>query len=167
MINKQLGTIMVFDQEYFESILPVRRKSNALLWKRKFYQGEHVYLIKFDDPSDVRILVRSSVDRSGFARGKGHDSIRVYLVHGEDPAAVVSGKISKFVTRKPGWERRMYAQFSLFRSWRKKAGDCMVCGLPRRIFVTKSKTSRYFGKVCATCCGPDDFIVVAEKVSGK
>lgn len=161
-INVPHGNIMRFNRAYFESILPRRRSTGEPLWTRAFYQGEWVYTIEFDDPDDVRIMVRSSIDQTEFSASTGRDSIRTWLIVGDDPGMVVSAKVKNLIKRTPGWEKNLYSHFSTLREWRERAGNCRVCGAPRRIFKVKKKGS-YQGKVCATHCQADKFVVVADK----
>jgi hypothetical protein len=159
MVNVKTGNIMRFDREYFESVLPVGKVSGKILWKRGFYQGEWAYLINMGDPNDVKLYVRSSIGEDDFSGGSGEDSIRILLVHGNDPRAVIASKVTHHVTRRPGWEQRMREQFSTLRQWRIAAGDCKVCSAPRNIRKVK-KAGQNKGRIFAQHCKADDFVWV-------
>lgn len=152
MHKENNGSIDIFDREYFESVLPVGKKTGKLLWRRDAVGGEWQYIIDMGDP-EVFICVRSSVDSgTDMSASTGQDSIRAWLLHRRDDGDYpLSVKVTKWTTRQAGWESRLWDILSQLREWRKTAGNCVECGKPRRIFKVKNG-GRNQGRVFARCC---------------
>lgn len=141
-----------FSRQEFEAALPKGKNTNRKLWEEitdpKTQKGEHVYIIEIGIEG-VYILVRSSVStRTGRSNGNGEDSIRLYLVDGG--LRPLSIKLSKWITRVPGWEKRMWVKFGEMRKLAQKAGNCKKCG-QRKIFKVKKEGSKNKGRLFAKC----------------
>lgn len=113
------GNIEVFDREYFESILPKNKKTKRRLWEAKVEWGEWVYYIWMNDPHGARIKVRSSIaSDTDWSDGSGQNSIRIWLVN--QFGKPIQKKKQAYVTRRLGWEKRMWKLFSEIRQERQK-----------------------------------------------
>src|SRR5688572_449905 len=96
--------IETFTQEEFEAALPRHKVTQKPLWTYEgFNMGEHCYSVFVDDKT--KIYVRSSIDATGKSADTGEDSIRTFLVDKNNKG--LGSKISKWTTRKPGWDKRM------------------------------------------------------------
>ncbi len=125
-----------FTREQFEAALPVHKVSGVPLWTAVGLQdGEYTYLVSITPL--VSIKIRSSVDHTGFAATTGEDSIRLWLV---DPktAKPMGSKLSKFVTRVHGWDRRLVAQLRELWQYGKAIAPCS-CGVATRVFKVKAE----------------------------
>ena len=143
----------VFDRTDFEAALPVSKTSSQPLWvPRGLIQGEWTYAVPVNP--GVEILIRSSVRADGTSADTGKDSIRCYLV--DDVAHKPLGpKLSKYITRVNGWERRMTE--TLRELWRigRMLGACPSCGSALRLMRVKKEgpnKGRLFIS-CNTCDG--------------
>ena len=137
-----------FTKEEFEASLPVHPVTREVRWTYAgFNGGEHVYRVKID--SRVFVEVRSSVGEDGISAGTGEDSIRAWLVR--EDGSPLGSKVSRWTTRQPGWQERLRGVLNTLRDWRKSAGDCPVCGNPKKVFKVKAATSHNKGRVFACC----------------
>lgn len=142
--------IETFTKDQFEKSLPVHKETGVPLWDHLgLIQGEHTYFIKIDN--SVGIEIRSSIDKTGISATLGQDSIRAWLVDsGRNP---LGSKVSKYTTRRPGWQERTKEVLRTLWKWRKMAGNCEVCGEPNKIFKVKKEgpnKNRVFCK-CNNC----------------
>lgn len=113
-----------FSKEQFEDALPVNQRTGNKLWEwLEFKDGEEVYAVPIPrkDGEKVRIVIRSSVGRSGFAAETGEDSIRCWLEAADVEELESVGFIknttttwqavgkddTRWTTRVPGWARRL------------------------------------------------------------
>lgn len=91
-----------FSKERFEEALP-----NNVFTAEGLKFGEYSYVWEFST-RPVRIVVRSSVDSSGYARLTGEDSIRVYLEQKVNNEWKPLGKDKAlWITRVAGWDKRL------------------------------------------------------------
>jgi hypothetical protein len=121
-------------------------------------QGEEAYLLPLD--SQVSIMVRSSVKRSGVSAGTGKDSIRVWLQNGSKP---LGSKISKWTTRQPNWQSRLSKNIKQLILWRSLSGDCKECGHPKGIFI--ARTEKNNGRPFTRC--HNGFVWLDEPIQVK
>lgn len=139
--------IDTFTKKEFEAALPRNKETGEPMWDHiGIIQGEHAYQIKID--SDSAIEIRSSVSGSGVSAASGKDSIRAWLV-GSDGLPLGS-KVSKYTTRRPGWEARTKEVLRTLWRWRKSAGNCESCGGPKKIFKVKKEGANK-GRVFCSC----------------
>ncbi len=91
-----------FDTRRFESALPAE-----MSWDfNGFESGERVYRIDVNE--FARIMIRSSIDDTGYAAESGEDSIRMWLeVLAENGEYRPVKKLDTWTTRVPGWEKRV------------------------------------------------------------
>jgi superfamily I DNA/RNA helicase len=111
--------------------------------------GEHVYRIVLDNSDLAQIQVRSSIDSSGVAASTGEDSIRAWLVETKTGKPIGS-KVSKWVTRVPGWQDRLNETIEILKEWWSLSGACPDCGKPKGIFKVK-KEGKNKGRVFSKC----------------
>ena len=106
-----------FSKEQFESALPENAVYSGL------ESGEHVYKI---NSGKVSIVIRSSVDASGFAADSGKDSIRMWLVNAET-GKPLGKKVDAYTTRVTGWEKRMLSKIQILEERAKSIMTCPKC----------------------------------------
>jgi len=139
-------TIDRFTREQFEAALPVHKKTGEKLWEHGGgFKGEFQYFVPV--APGIKITIRSSVDRSDRARSTGQDSIRAWLVR--DNGQPLGSKVSKYITRVPGWDKRLTETLRILWAWARKAGYCPDCKQPKLVFKVKKKgpnTGRIFAK---------------------
>ena len=124
-----------FTKEQFEAALPINKTNGRQLWFYKgFIDGEHVYSVPVDSVSVI--LIRSSINESGRAAATGKDSIRCFLLDNNNNP--LGSKVSKWVTRVPGWGERMKDSIRILWRMRKAAGN-NGDGSPRKIFKVKKE----------------------------
>ncbi len=138
----------LFTKEEFETrALPVHKQTQERLWKELgLIQGEYAYSIAIDPHTNIHL--RSSIDSSGICATTGENSIRAWLTDSEGNN--LGSKVSKWTTRQPGWDVRTKDVLRTLWGWRKKAGDCPMCGNPKKIFKVK-KDGPNKGRVFAKC----------------
>lgn len=145
--------IDTFTKQEFEAALPTSFDPLGLV------KGEYCYLVKIDEK--VGIYIRSSIGKNRMNRSVGKDSIRVhlvkyYLVSGEYKHNCVyayksmGSKLQKYITRVPGWQRRLNKKIELLRELRLSVGDCNECDEPFAIFKVK-KEGRNKGRLFSKC----------------
>ena len=137
--------------EFEQALALVQFKFNDL----GYIQGERCYHIALDAHSGIR--VRSSIRADGQSAEAGADSIRVYLV-GADAKQLASKEVAgveRWVTRQPGWSRRLVTTIEKLRVFRLALGDCAMCGYPRMALVshTPKNPGRSFSKCSNQKCG--------------
>lgn len=113
----------LFDKKTFEDALPKLKNTDTPAWTCVgLDKGEYVYLVTLGDTKPAKILVRSSVDSTGWSRATGEDSIRVYV--SDANRNPLSGKASRWTTRLPGWQERMNAMIRFMAEMAVKIGPC-------------------------------------------
>lgn len=90
--------VETFTKDEFESAMPKGWHS----WG--FRDGEYVYWVPAQH--NLCVMVRSSVDNSGFSRGTGEDSIRIWLAD-IDTGEWWGVKTFRWITRVRGWQVRL------------------------------------------------------------
>lgn len=132
-----------FTKEQFESALPVDRKTGRRMWEETGVQdGEYCYRIVIggiqhtkvypgqtypgSDPVELAIRIRSSVRADGTSADTGENSIRCWL-SGFDgkPYAYKTGA---YITRKPGWEKRLTEKLRQLYRLALILKPCYACG---------------------------------------
>src|SRR3972149_2295059 len=98
-----------FSREQFEDALPPGFRHAGLV------KGEHTYTLETGD--GVALFVRSSVRSDGQAAGVGEDSIRLYFLTEEGKP--LGGKLTNYVTRVPGWAKRLDKAVLKMLEWRR------------------------------------------------
>lgn len=136
-----------FNLNQFQDALPVNKNTGQKLWKSLgLDKGEYSFEIPVN--SVCSILIRSSIDHSGFCADSGKDSIRTWLVNPANQSPVGS-KLSLYTTRVSGWEERMTNQLRKLFRLAKQVKTCQ-CGEVVKIFKIK-KEGPNKGKFF-TCC---------------
>lgn len=121
-----------FSKQQFEQAL-----SKVGTWKSLGMDaGEQVYLVPIDER--VGIVIRSAVDESGYAKGTGEDSIRMWLVDRKTDVPIGKGA-QRWVTRQPGWATRIEQKVALLKEWRRIAGDCPECHNPKICLLSRTE----------------------------
>jgi len=147
-----------FDRAKFEAALPVHRTTGARLWSYSGLEdGEETYAITVPNPhaNNLYITVRSSIHSGGTSAGTGEDSIRFWLMHDGQP---MGSKLQKYVTRVPGWDKRLTAGLRELYRLAMMLTPCPKCGRLRLLFkVTKQSHNkgRMFMKCTASECIQD------------
>ena len=124
-------TIETFTPTEFEQALPA-----SDFVRIGFLAGELTYRVFVD--ALTAIEVRSSIHQDGKSAGTGEDSIRVWLVDSKlgNP---LGSKVSRWIARTPGWQKRLQENIETLREWRRIAGNCYICQKPKGIFVSKTE----------------------------
>lgn len=118
--------IELFNKATFEEALPKLKGTNTPAWKcAGIIGGEYVYLIPLGNNKPAQILVRSSVDGTGWCRATGEDSIRVYVV--DKDMKPLSGKANRWTTRLPGWDERLNEIIRFLAKMAVKISECPKC----------------------------------------
>lgn len=143
-------SVETITREKFEAVLPRHRKTNAQLWYGLgLKNGEYTYRLKLDS-SKLEIEIRSSIDVTERSRGEGSDSIRAWIVDPQtgDP---VGSKLKSYVTRTPGWDRRLLALLRDLSKNMLAVQPCPTCGKPLGVLVVK-KAGPNKGRRFTSCC---------------
>lgn len=147
-------SIAIFNQKQFEQALPRHRQTNAPLWQKLgLIDGEFAY--RFSIKPGVHIILRSSIKSNGVSADCGEDSIRAWLV-GDDMKPLGS-KVSKWVTRLPGWEDRTRDMLRKLWGMGLKIEKCPKCGELKKVFKVK-KAGPNKGKLFTNCCGNFEWV---------
>lgn len=139
-------SVQIFSRQQFEDALP----EGHWLYSG-FDAGEHTYQIKITD--DIFITIRSSVGQSGYSADTGEDSIRCWLVDGNGKP--LGSKVSKYITRVPGWEKRLLETLRGLWEMARLSGYCPHCQTVRGVY--KVKKGKNTGKLFARCNKCDTF----------
>lgn len=137
-----------FSKDEFEQVLEDYCEERGLSWKCLGLVGsEFEYVIKISKLT--WIAIRSSIWMSGFAGDCGEDSIRVWLVEAETLESQ-GGKISRFITRLPGWQERLYKQLDFMLRMARYTKRC-PCGGMIGVYRSKKRNSRkgYYFRACS------------------
>lgn len=99
-----------FTKEQFEQVLPRHKITGSPLWDHLgIDQGEHTYQVVIPD-TNKRIMIRSSIGRNGVAADTGKNSIRLWVQYWYKDAWLPLGKLDRWTTRVPGWDKRMVSK---------------------------------------------------------
>lgn len=130
--------VEIFDKATFEAALPKLKGTDQPAWRCVgLVNGEYTYLVTLGDSKPAKILVRSSVDQTGWSRATGEDSIRVYVV--DKDMNPLSGKANRWTTRLPGWQERMTEIIRFLAQMAIKIGVCPRCADHGLIRLNKVK----------------------------
>ncbi len=100
-------TIDRFSKSQFEAALPRHKETDEPLWECVgLVENEYEYTVPVNG-TNKRIIIRSSIDRSGFAAECGKDSIRLWVEYKYKGGWHPLGKLDAWTTRVSGWERRV------------------------------------------------------------
>lgn len=148
-----MSRVKIFTQAEFEAALPKRKSDGSPLWESSVEFGEVVYKIKFDDPNGCYIKIRSSINPVlGVSDESGEDSIRVNLFDASDKPLVTKAALpARYITRLPGWDKRIWDALRWMRAARKAAGNCPICAQPNKIFKVKNITSPNHKRLYFAC----------------
>ncbi len=145
-------TIDIFTKQEFENTLPAPFDPLGNI------QGEWCYFIKID--KKVAIYIRSSVGHSGMSKDTGQDSIRLHLVkyihiksissHNVYSMEPLGSKLQKYITRVPGWQKRLNEKIKFLKELRLSVGDCQDCSDPLSILKVK-KEGNNKGRLFSKC----------------
>ena len=126
----------IFSKEQFEQALPVHRLTREKLWEYiGFIKGEHQYRIPVKD--GVEIIIRSSIDGTGYAADTNQNSIRAWLWSSKYSQPLWKGD-RHYVTRVPGWSGRLHKLLRKLYQRGLRVGQCKCCGGQAAIFKTKN-----------------------------
>jgi hypothetical protein len=141
-----------FSKDQFEGVLPKHKDTGVELWDYVgFNYGEHCYRMTINQ--DIAIQIRSSVNGNGLAAETGENSIRAWLI--DSDGKPLGSKVQAYVTRRPGWEKRLVDMLRELWKRAQQAGYCSKCKKPRGVFKVK-KSGRNKGKLFAKCFPCDD-----------
>lgn len=99
-------TTVKFSMSEFEDALTNSQIDKSIkLWEYVgFLQGEHCYKIRVNER--VSILIRSSIEKDGYAADTGENSIRLWLVNSTDNKPLAKS-VDAYTQRVIGWEARL------------------------------------------------------------
>lgn len=148
-------TTEIFSRQQFEDALPRHRVTRKPLWTyRGFVKGEHTYRFKVRD--GIEIIIRSSIDGSGYCADTGEDSIRAWLWSSVHHVPLWKGG-RDWVTRQPGWERRLTKLLRKLYKRGQQVARCNLCDDLAAVYTAKTPQNkgRQFYKClgCGTCLG--------------
>jgi len=151
-----------FTKKQFEDVLAEFCKDHeAAVIAERFtfeeyrYQMEISKISRADGESNaVLIEIASSVGRDGLADETGDNSIRLYLT--DSGGLPVGNKLQRWVTRVPGWEKRLTETLSKLYDIGKMIRYCDKCGSLKKIFIVK-KDGPNKGRLFMRCDCPYSF----------
>jgi hypothetical protein len=130
--------VEIFSKEQFEAALPKLKGTDVPAWTcAGLVEGEYVYLVTLGDNKPAKVLVRSSVDKTGFSRASGEDSIRIFVC--DKNLKPLSGKANRWTTRLPGWQDRMNDLIRFLAGMAVKIGTCPRCEAHGLVRLNKVK----------------------------
>ena len=90
----------------------------------------------------VFIYVNSSIHKSlgGISASRGKDSIRAWL--GDEIGKPLGSKTQKWVTRVPGWEKRVIKMLNELQKMGKQLKYCDKCGSIEKVFIAKTAKNK-------------------------
>lgn len=151
-----------FSREQFEQALPV--VNGTPLWKGLgLVKREFVYVLQVRP--GVLIYIRSSIQPNGFAADKAQDSIRCWLA-ADETGKPLGTKDQRWITRVPGWEKRLIEL--LRKLWRRgnKLAPCLKCQ-SQTIAVKSKKPGANLGRWYVCCTNCSNFVTWLEDENGK
>ena len=142
-------TTEIFSKSQFEAALPKNRITQKPLCDYKgFVKGEHVYRLPVKD--GIEIIIRSSIDGSGWCADTGEDSIKVILWSTRHDRSL--GKDGRnWITREPGWQQRLIKLLRQQYLRGRMTAKCNVCGDHAIVFTAKTPKNR--GRQFYKCLG--------------
>lgn len=143
-----------FTREDFETYLKTNHPEYSPLG---LIDGEECYNITLDN--QVSITIRSSIKSNGMSADVGKDSIRCWLIVGNNTP--LGSKVSKWTTRQPGWQKCLDKNILQLLKWRMLAGDCKECERPKGIF--KARTLANEGRPFTKCVNCDNGFAWLDK----
>lgn len=163
-----------FSKQRFEAALPVHKETGQPLWYGKGLQnGEEEYAIPVNEYA--KIVVRSSIDKTGMAAETGEDSIRLWVEivaqHADGSAAGWRRlpKIDAWTTRVNGWEKRMTEKvrelWSRVQNVKRAVPVCEKCGQIQPVWLIKAGPNA--GKLASKCIDDDTGFVLLEVAECK
>lgn len=122
-----------FTKEEFEKVLDTIGK-----WHQMGVYGlEYRYAIQ-DDKSVCSIMVNSSINSfTKVSDSSGENSIRVWLAYPNGKPVI--GKLQKWITRVPGWDRRMGETIKKLMNIGQQVHYCNKCKKLESVFVVKKE----------------------------
>lgn len=140
-------SVDTFTLEEFAAALPHHKVTHKELCEYQgFVAGEHQFYMPIDGLTGITI--RSSIGRLGVSADCGEDSIRAWLSYNDGKP--LGSKVSRWTTRVPGWEKRLEDVLRTLWQWRKSAGDCPHCHMPKQVFKVKKEGPNH-GRIFAQC----------------
>jgi hypothetical protein len=149
-----------FSKEEFEKALPVHKETGEPLWRGiGLFEGEQTYAIPImvNNEYFVTIMIRSSIDSTGFARDTGKDSIRLYFMLDGKPHG---SKVSCYITRVKGWQDRLKKQLRIMYQRGGSLSLCPFC--KKRKAMYQAKKDKKLFQAC-----PEHFGKTFELYEGK
>lgn len=135
-------SVDVFDKDVFEACIVDIAWDNHKLDARwaGVVGNEHRYVITVKEISGtdevVNILVNSSVNVcTGMSDGAGENSIRGWLADSEGKP--LGNKTQRWVTRQPGWEKRLEEMIAKLVEMANSICFCRACNSLEKVFVVK------------------------------
>ena len=140
----------IFTKQQFEAALPVSKTGDKLWKPLGLMSGEKTYIVPIVGKPRFGIMVRSSVRFDGKSAGTGEDSIRCWIVAHEPGYPPWGSKISKYITRTPGWDRRLIDTLKKLYKMALAIKDCEHCKQPMKVFKVKKEGPNH-GKIFLKC----------------
>lgn len=145
-----------FTTEQFEAALPRHKVTGATLWVPVgIIDNEKCYIIPVHSKPNVGVLVRSSIDHTGVCADCGEDSIRVYPVEyrkneaGQTTLTPLGSKTQAWVTRVPGWAKRLQTVLRKVYKLALRTQPCPKC--QKTMAIVKIKRGSNTGKYAVAC----------------
>jgi hypothetical protein len=150
--------IQRYTRAEFEASLPKHKLTGEpLSTPLGLISREFCYLLPIAE-TGAGILIRSSVGQDGVCAETGEDSIRAYLVRTSD-LSPLGPKLQRWVTRVPGWDRRLQNILRDLYKLGLHVQPCKRCGIMRGIVkIKKGKNSGRFALACRAC--PESFELI-------
>lgn len=152
-----------FTKEEFEEVLLSATEEDALeIIERGFVLGEWRYQIVANDlgkHGKVYVEIASSIGRDGKADPTGQNSIRLWLT--DEKGAPRGSKVSRWVTRVAGWNRRLTDQLDRLIGMAQAIRFCEKCNTVEKIFIVK-KDGPNHGRLFLKCECPRSFTWLDE-----
>lgn len=133
-----------FTTEEFTKALPSCNTNLGII------QGEVCFLVDPFPKMAFGVLVRSSIDSSGYAADTGEDSIRC-LIWDKKNNRPVGNKSQRWVTRVNGWEVRLNNVLRKCANQVRHSTLCPNCKNQLVPFTTKNRESENLGRAFVSC----------------
>lgn len=149
-------------QEFEEVLLRATAEEDLEILERGLVGSEWRYQIVANDlgtAGKVLIEIASSVGSSGVADATGENSIRLWLTDGK--GLPLGSKISRWVTRVSGWDRRLEDQIDRMIGMAQAIQFCTKCRSLEKIFIVK-KEGPNKGRLFVKCECPKSFTWLDE-----